>query len=333
MYGQNFTGAAGGGGNQAGGIPMGMGRMAMPGSQPQGMPAAMQTGMGPTPAGSGMMGGMGGMGSPMGGMGSMGGMGAGMGGGMGGGMGMGAQMPLQQQMTGSASPALSSTGRLTPAQTGTSQRSTPVPGASPSMGGLASQALRDTISPALLGLSLSYALQVTGTLNWCIRQFTETEVAMNAVERVHYYGSSVPQEAAPVLEHSRPPKDWPQKGTLVVQNLSMRYSETTPLVLKDVSFALGDAEKVGIVGRTGSGKSSIMNALFRMVEPESGSKIEIDGVDAMSIGVRDLRGGLSIIPQDPVLFSGTVRTNLDPFGEFDDAAVWDALGRANLREK
>ncbi|KAJ3116514.1 hypothetical protein HDU96_009500 [Phlyctochytrium bullatum] len=191
---------------------------------------------------------------------------------------------------------------------------------------------RSTIDPALLGLSLSYALQVTQILNWCIRQFTETEVAMNAVERVEHYGFRIDVEADAVIPHNRPPKEWPVNGEIEFKNVEMKYAPELPLVLKGVSFAIKDGQKIGVVGRTGSGKSSLMQALFRMVEPSSG-EIVIDGVSSQTIGLRDLRSKLAIIPQDPVLFSGTFRTNLDPFNEYADADLWDALARSGLKSK
>ncbi|KAI8910190.1 P-loop containing nucleoside triphosphate hydrolase protein [Gorgonomyces haynaldii] len=187
-------------------------------------------------------------------------------------------------------------------------------------------------SPALFGISLSYALQVTSTLNMCIRQFTDTEIAMNAVERIAHYGTKVEQEPPAIVESNRTPKGWPVKGTIDFRNVNFQYAPDLPLVLKNISFSVKDGEKIGIVGRTGSGKSSIMQALFRMYEVQSG-EIEIDGLVVQKIGVQDLRSGLAIIPQDPVLFSGSYRRNLDPFNNYTDEQVWDALDRANVKLK
>ncbi|KAI8900330.1 P-loop containing nucleoside triphosphate hydrolase protein [Globomyces pollinis-pini] len=190
---------------------------------------------------------------------------------------------------------------------------------------------REFLSPALFGLVLSYALQVTGTLNWTIRQFTETEIAMNAVERVSHYGHSLPQEAE-AITNVRPSAEWPSKGDIEFKNISMRYKEGLPLVLQDISLKISPNEKIGIVGRTGSGKSSIMQVLFRMVEPSTGDII-IDGMNIKELGLKDLRAGLGIIPQDPVLFSGTFRRNLDPFNSYTDNDIWNALEKANIKEK
>ncbi|KAI8831071.1 P-loop containing nucleoside triphosphate hydrolase protein [Chytriomyces cf. hyalinus JEL632] len=188
------------------------------------------------------------------------------------------------------------------------------------------------LSPALLGLSLSYALQVTITLSWCIRQLTDTEVAMNAVERVKYYANEVEVEADAIIPDNRPPTNWPSTGSIKINNLEMRYAPDLPLVVKGVTFEIMDKEKIGIVGRTGSGKSSLMQALFRIVEPSGGSII-IDGLDILKIGLKDLRSGLAIIPQDPILFTGTFRSNLDPFNEHSDVELWDAITRSGLKSK
>jgi len=126
-----------------------------------------------------------------------------------------------------------------------------------------------------------------------------------------------------------PPKEWPVRGELVLENVQMAYRPGLPQVLKGVSLHVREGEHIGIVGRTGAGKSSIMVALYRLVEINSGS-ITLDDVDISKIGLFDLRTKISIIPQEPFLFSGTVRTNLDPFGVYDDARLWDALKRSTL---
>ncbi|KAL2916409.1 hypothetical protein HK105_204165 [Polyrhizophydium stewartii] len=188
-----------------------------------------------------------------------------------------------------------------------------------------------SFSPAFFGLAISYLLQITANLSWCIRQFTDMEIAMNAVERVNYYAHKLELEAAEITD-VRPPAGWPAKGEIEFKDVSMRYAPDLPLVLKSVSFSIRNKEKIGVVGRTGSGKSSLMQVLFRMVEPASGA-IVVDGITTSELGLKDLRSGLGIIPQDPVLFSGTFRRNLDPFGEHTDAELWDALERANIKAK
>ncbi|KAI8621186.1 P-loop containing nucleoside triphosphate hydrolase protein [Chytriomyces sp. MP71] len=189
-----------------------------------------------------------------------------------------------------------------------------------------------TISAAILGLQLTYALQVTQILNQFVSQFTNIEIAMNAVERVNHFANHVDTEGAAIIESHRPPKGWPGNGSVSFKNVTMRYSADQPLVIKGVSFDISDKQKVGVVGRTGSGKSSLMQVLFRMVEPESGEVI-VDGINTKSLGLTDLRSRLAIIPQDPVLFSGTFRSNLDPFNEHTDSEVWDAVTRAGLKNK
>jgi ABC-type multidrug transport system fused ATPase/permease subunit len=155
---------------------------------------------------------------------------------------------------------------------------------------------------------------------------------MNAVERIMHYGNEIEQEAPAEIESTKPPKDWPSSGNIEFKNVDMKYAPELPLVLRNVSFSVKDQEKVGIVGRTGSGKSSLMQALFRMVEPARGA-IVIDDIITNTLGLKDLRKGLGIIPQDPVVFSGTFRRNLDPFDDFSDQDVWDALERASIKQK
>jgi ATP-binding cassette subfamily C (CFTR/MRP) protein 1 len=188
---------------------------------------------------------------------------------------------------------------------------------------------RGNIRPAIAALSLSYALQITSLMTRNIRFSSILEQSFNSVERIQYYGS-VPTEAPAIIEDNRPPKSWPEKGDVEFIDVRMRYRDNLPLVIRGLSFKVNSGEKVGIVGRTGAGKSSLFVSLFRLVEL-SGGKIIIDGYDVAKIGLEDLRSKISIIPQDPVLFTGTVRFNLDPFEEHSDAEVWDALRRAYLQ--
>ncbi|XP_061404841.1 multidrug resistance-associated protein 1-like isoform X1 [Lethenteron reissneri] len=188
---------------------------------------------------------------------------------------------------------------------------------------------RSTLSPGLVGLSISYALQVTMSLSWMVRMSSDLESNIVAVERIKEYSEET-TEAAWVVEDHRPPAEWPHEGCVKFTNYSVRYREGLDLVLKSLSFTIQGGEKVGIVGRTGAGKSSLTLGLFRIIEPADGS-IAIDGVDISTIGLQDLRSRITIIPQDPVLFSGSLRMNLDPFGRHSDADVWSALELSHLK--
>ncbi|XP_030247831.1 ATP-binding cassette sub-family C member 5 isoform X2 [Sparus aurata] len=187
------------------------------------------------------------------------------------------------------------------------------------------------IPPAYAGLAISYAVQLTGLFQFTVRLASETEARFTSVERIHHYIQSLSQEAPARVKGRSPPADWPQQGELVLQDVDMRYQENLPLVLNKISCSIRPKEKVGIVGRTGSGKSSLGVALFRLVESCGGS-ILIDGVDISDIGLADLRSKLSIIPQDPVLFSGTVRFNVDPFTQYSEEQIWDALERSHMKD-
>ncbi|KMT03936.1 hypothetical protein BVRB_8g187450 [Beta vulgaris subsp. vulgaris] len=181
-----------------------------------------------------------------------------------------------------------------------------------------------------MGLLLSYALNITGLLTGVLRLASLAENNFNSVERVGTY-IDLPSEAPPVIESNRPPPGWPSSGSIKFEDVVLRYRPELPAVLHGVSFTVPPSDKVGIVGRTGAGKSSMLNALFRIVELERG-KILIDGCDIAKFGLTDLRKVLGIIPQAPVLFSGTVRFNLDPFNEHNDADLWESLERAHLKE-
>ncbi|XP_077204241.1 ATP-binding cassette sub-family C member 5 isoform X3 [Paroedura picta] len=187
------------------------------------------------------------------------------------------------------------------------------------------------ISPAYAGLAISYAVQLTGLFQFTVRLASETEARFTSVERIDHYIKTLSLEAPARIKNKAPPPDWPQEGEVLFENAEMRYRENLPLVLKKVSFTIKPKEKIGIVGRTGSGKSSLGMALFRLVEL-SGGCIKIDGVKINDIGLADLRSKLSIIPQEPVLFSGTVRSNLDPFTQYSEDQIWDALERTHMKE-
>ncbi|XP_015167599.1 ABC transporter C family member 12-like isoform X4 [Solanum tuberosum] len=182
---------------------------------------------------------------------------------------------------------------------------------------------------ATMGLLLSYSLNITTLLSSTLRQASRAENSLNAVERVGTY-IDLPSEAQNVIS-SQPPPDWPSSGFIKFEDVVLRYRPGLPPVLHGLSFEISSGQKVGIVGRTGAGKSSMLNALFRIVELERG-RILIDDCDVANIELTDLRSALSIIPQSPVLFSGTVRFNLDPFNEHNDADLWEALERAHLKD-
>ncbi|CAB3397220.1 unnamed protein product [Caenorhabditis bovis] len=184
-------------------------------------------------------------------------------------------------------------------------------------------------SPGVVGVSISYALNVTEVLNFAVRQVSEVEANIVAVERVDEY-TKTPNEAAWRIDETAPDKSWPQNGVVKFDQYSTRYREGLDLVLRGISADVKAGEKIGIVGRTGAGKSSFALALFRMIEP-AGGRILIDGVDVSKIGLHNLRSSITIIPQDPVLFSGSLRFNLDPFGQYTDENIWTALELAHLK--
>ena len=186
---------------------------------------------------------------------------------------------------------------------------------------------RFDVDPSIAGLVLSYILAIVQILQFTVRQLAEVENDMNATERIHYYGTQLEEE--PPLRLGNVGAEWPDKGEIEFDNVEMRYRPGLPLVLDGLTMHISGGERVGIVGRTGAGKSSIMSTLFRLTELSAGS-IRIDGVDIRSIGLHDLRSRLAIIPQDPTLFHGTVRSNLDPFGEHSDLELWSALRKAGL---
>ncbi|KAA8519399.1 hypothetical protein F0562_013655 [Nyssa sinensis] len=181
-----------------------------------------------------------------------------------------------------------------------------------------------------MGLLLSYTLNITSLLTGVLRLASMAENSLNAVERVGSY-MDLPSEGPSIIESNRPPPGWPSFGSIKFEDVVLRYRPELPPVLHGLSFTIRPSDKVGIVGRTGAGKSSMLNALFRIVELERG-RILIDDCDVAKFGLIDLRKVLGIIPQAPVLFSGTVRFNLDPFNEHNDADLWEALERAHLKD-
>uniref|UniRef100_A0A1B6E9X5 ABC-type glutathione-S-conjugate transporter n=1 Tax=Clastoptera arizonana TaxID=38151 RepID=A0A1B6E9X5_9HEMI len=188
---------------------------------------------------------------------------------------------------------------------------------------------RDSMEAGTAGVSISYALQVTMVLNFLVRMTSDLETNIVAVERIKEY-AEVPQEA-PWWLTRRPDQSWPETGKIEFRNFHVRYREGLELVLKGISVIIKGGEKVGIVGRPGAGKSTLTLCLFRILEAAEGS-ILIDGVDISKMGLNDLRSHITVIPQDPVLFSGTLRMNLNPFGLHSDDKLWECLKLAHLGE-
>jgi ATP-binding cassette, subfamily C (CFTR/MRP), member 1 len=186
---------------------------------------------------------------------------------------------------------------------------------------------RFNVSPSIAGLVLSYILTIVQIIQFTVRQLAEVENNMNATERLHYYGTHLDEEAPAYLRNVA--DTWPQSGEITFEDVQMRYRAGLPLVLQGLDFTVRGGERIGIVGRTGAGKSSIMSALFRLTELSGGS-IKIDDIDIATVGLQDLRSRLAIIPQDPTLFRGTIRSNLDPFNEHSDLELWSALRKADL---
>ncbi|KAH1550578.1 hypothetical protein KXX57_009402 [Aspergillus fumigatus] len=186
------------------------------------------------------------------------------------------------------------------------------------------------LSAGMVGLAMSYALQITQSLNWIVRQTVEVETNIVSVERVLEY-ANLPSEAPDVIFKNRPAIGWPAQGAVTFKDYSTRYRPGLDLVLKDINLDIKPHEKIGVVGRTGAGKSSLTLALFRIIEAAGGS-ISIDGLDISTIGLSDLRGRLAIIPQDPAMFEGTLRDNLDPRHVHDDTELWSVLEHARLKE-
>lgn len=184
------------------------------------------------------------------------------------------------------------------------------------------------IDPGSAGISLSYAIGFADNILWLVRLYAMNEQNMNSVERIKEY-LEVEQEAPAIVEDNRPPQNWPSQGSVEFISYTTRYRADLDPVLRNLSFKIGAKEKVGIVGRTGAGKSSLALALFRALEAEEG-KILIDDIDIGLIGLRDLREGITIVPQDPTLFMGTIRSNLDPFDMYSDEQIFAALRRVQL---
>ncbi|KAJ3669523.1 hypothetical protein LUZ60_011473 [Juncus effusus] len=186
------------------------------------------------------------------------------------------------------------------------------------------------IKPEYVGLSLSYGLSLNTVLFFAVWMSCFIENKMVSVERIKQF-CNIPSESAWRIKDCLPSSQWPTKGDIDIVNLKVRYRTNTPLVLKGISLTIYGGEKVGVVGRTGSGKSTLIQALFRIVEPSDGMII-IDGVDICTLGLHDLRSRFGIIPQEPVLFEGTIRSNIDPLEQYSDDEIWQALERCQLKD-
>nr|AIU41638.1 ABC transporter family protein [Hevea brasiliensis]ALG00771.1 inositol hexakisphosphate transporter [Hevea brasiliensis] len=187
-----------------------------------------------------------------------------------------------------------------------------------------------SIDPSMAGLAVTYGLNLNARLSRWILSFCKLENKIISIERIYQY-SQIPSEAPSVIEGFRPPSSWPENGTIDLIDLKVRYAENLPTVLHGITCTFPGGKKIGIVGRTGSGKSTLIQALFRLIEPAEG-RIIIDNIDISMIGLHDLRSRLSIIPQDPTLLEGTIRGNLDPLEEHSDQEIWQALDKSQLGE-
>ncbi|XP_064481372.1 multidrug resistance-associated protein 1-like [Ornithodoros turicata] len=189
---------------------------------------------------------------------------------------------------------------------------------------------RESLSPGIVGLALSYTLQVSDGLSWTFRLAALLETSLVSVERIKEY-LKLPEEAPWTIDETRPPDDWPSLGAVEYLNFSISYRKDLEPVLRAINFAACSGQKIGLVGRTGAGKSTFALSLFRIIEATSG-RISVDNVDISEIGLHDLRSKMTIIPQDPVLFAGTLRWNLDPCEENTDEELWTALEQSHLKD-
>ncbi|XP_062186348.1 ABC transporter C family member 3-like [Phragmites australis] len=187
------------------------------------------------------------------------------------------------------------------------------------------------IDPKTAGLAVTYGLSLNMLQGWAIAVLCSLENQMISVERMLQY-MNIPSEPPLTISKSRPNCQWPTKGEIELRNLHVRYAPQLPFVLKGLTCTLPGGKKTGIVGRTGGGKSTLIQALFRIVDPCIG-QVLIDGIDICTIGLHDLRTRLSIIPQDPVMFQGTLRSNIDPLGEYSDEQIWEALDSCHLGDQ
>uniref|UniRef100_A0A1B6GY24 ABC transporter domain-containing protein n=1 Tax=Cuerna arida TaxID=1464854 RepID=A0A1B6GY24_9HEMI len=191
--------------------------------------------------------------------------------------------------------------------------------------------LHNQVAPAMMGLAIAYAASISGIFQYVIRMVAEAETRFISVERITSYLESLKVEGGSGPK-GKPWEGWPQRGNINFNKVCLQYRSSLPTVLHEVTFKVKDCEKLGIVGRTGSGKSSLTTALFRLVELSAGT-VEIDQLNISSLDLSHLRTQLTIIPQDPMLFSGTIRTNLDPFDQYGDDRLWEVLEKTQMKEK
>ena len=187
---------------------------------------------------------------------------------------------------------------------------------------------RHAVAPALAGLSISYALQVTQSLNWLVRQRADLEAQAVCIERVAEYHRLEPEREG----GAPPPPGWPGAGAIEARDFSMAYREGLPWVLRGVDFSIKPGERIGIVGRTGAGKSSLVTALLRLADVTEGQLL-IDGADVAQVPAHALRSGLALIPQESILFGGTLRFNLDPTGVHSDAEMLASLRHVHMADE
>lgn len=178
-----------------------------------------------------------------------------------------------------------------------------------------------------MGLAITQAFGLTGLLQWGIRQWAELENQMTSVERILEYSNEKTEEIS-----GDKPENWPSEGKIEFKNVCLRYPKTQELVLKNITFVINPGENICIIGRTGAGKTSIISSLYRLYPIESGS-ISIDDLNIDSLALPALRSKISIIPENPILFSGTLRSNLDPNTKFSDAAIWNILDLVDMKKR
>ena len=189
---------------------------------------------------------------------------------------------------------------------------------------------REHMTQGLAGFVLNYSVEMIANISWALQKVSDLETQMVSVERVREYSELDSEANWESTDELRPNHNWPLNPRIEFINYSTSYRPGLQPVLKNLNFTIESGQRVGIVGRTGAGKSSITLALFRIIEPTFG-QIVIDGIDITKIGLHDLRSKLTIIPQEPNLFAGTLRLNLDPFDQYSDTQLWTALERSHLK--